>query len=200
MGALGVRFDTAEMWLALANPGLGSVLPATGGEIAQLREREPSAWNALFEREMPAIYSYALSRTGKPGDAEDLAAQVFELAWRNAAALVDRGLPARAWLFGIARNVVAEHRRGLFRRPPALDLGAFEGADEGTEIDTDQLALAEAIARLRRADAEVVTLRFLHGLSIQETAEVMRSSLDAVKARQSRALRKLRGLLGEGDL
>ncbi len=79
-----------------------------------------------------------------------------------------------------------------------LELAAFDGAGDGPEATTDQIALAAAIAELPKADAEVITLRFLHGLSLQETAEVMRTSLDAVKARQSRALKKLRGLLGEG--
>ena len=198
MAAYVLRFDIGAMWLTLAHPGLESAAPAAIGEIDHLREREPSAWSALFEREMPAIYSYAFSRTGQQSDAEDLAAQVFEQAWRNAPSLQDRGLPARAWLFGIARNVVAEHRRGLFRRPPALELSAFDGADERANTTTDQIALAEAISHLSRADAEVVTLRFLHGLSVQETADVMRVSLDAVKARQGRALRKLRELLGDG--
>jgi len=197
--SLALRFDITGMALTVAFGGIaGSVPEAPSGEIEQLRRRDPEAWRIVFEREMPAIFSYAFSRTGKHGDAEDLAAQVFEQAWRAAPGLQDRGLPPRAWLFGIARNVVAEHRRGLFRRPPALELSAFDGDEPGVDHSTDQLELARAIAALPRADAEVVTLRFLHGLSVQETAEAMHTSADGVKARQSRALKKLRGLLGEG--
>ncbi len=192
-----LQFDIRAMSLAVASPGLDSVTAGVSSELDRLREKEPSAWRTFFEREMPAIYAYTYSRLGRESDAEDLAAQVFEQAWRNAASLRDRGLPARAWLFGIARHVVAEHRRGIFRRPPALELTAFDGVDAGTDQTTDQLELARAIAALPRQDAEVVTLRFLHGLSIQETAEVMGTSIDGVKARQSRALRKLRGYLGE---
>ena len=165
--------------------------------IERLRRREPGAWRELFEREMPAIYRYAYSRVPSAGDAEDLASLVFEQAWRSAEHLQDRGLPARAWLFGIARHVVTEHRRRLFRAPPVVALEAFDGPDEGLEGHAEQLALAKAVASLPRADAEVVTLRFLHGLSLAETAEAMATTVDAVKARQARALRKLRELLGD---
>jgi len=167
------------------------------GFIERLRRRDPAAWRELFEREMPAIYRYAYSRVPSAGDAEDLASLVFEQAWRSAEHLQDRGLPARAWLFGIARHVVTEHRRRLFRAPPVVALEAFDGPDEGLEGHAEQLALAKAVASLPRADAEVVTLRFLHGLSLAETAEAMGTTVDAVKARQARALRKLRELLGD---
>ncbi len=173
---------------------------ATGGAgtfIERLRRREPGAWRVLFEEEMPAIYRYAFSRVARAEDAEDVAALVFEQAWRSAEHLEDRGLPPRAWLFGIARHVVTEHRRRLFRAPPVVALEAFELPGAGLEGHAEQVALAKAVAQLPRADGEVVTLRFLHGLSLAETAAAMGVTVDAVKARQGRALRKLRELLGE---
>jgi RNA polymerase sigma-70 factor (ECF subfamily) len=192
----------AVLALALASEaeaGDEAPLPrADGGFIARLRRREPGAWRQLFDAEMPAIYRYAYSRVPRAEDAEDLASLVFEQAWRSAEHLEDRGLPPRAWLFGIARHVVTEHRRRLFRAPPVVALEAFDAPDVGLEGHAEQLALAKAVASLPRADAEVVTLRFLHGLSLAETAEALGITVDAVKARQGRALRKLRELLGEG--
>ncbi|MEJ5220958.1 MAG: sigma-70 family RNA polymerase sigma factor [Tepidiforma sp.] len=170
---------------------------ASAGLIERLRRREPGAWRMLFEQEMPAIYRYAYSRVPSAEDAEDLASVIFEQAWRSAEHLEDRGLPPRAWLFGIARHVVTEHRRRLFRAPPVVALEAFDTPDAGLEGHAEQVALAKAVAQLPRADGEVVTLRFLHGLSLAETAAAMGVTVDAVKARQGRALRKLRELLGE---
>ena len=54
--------------------------------------------------------------------------------------------------------------------------------------------LAAALRRLPSSQAEVVTLRFVHGLSLEETAEALGATVDAVKARQARALTRLREL------
>lgn len=165
--------------------------PATSA----LRDRDPWAWHALFEREMPAIFRYARLRLGDPGRAEDATAEVFEQAWRSAETFEDRGLPARAWLFGIARNVVASHRRWLFRQPPQVALEAFDGTTTEPGLSSECLDLARAISRLEPAHAEVITLRFIHDLSLEETAGTLGISTDAVKGRQARALQALRAQL-----
>ena len=164
--------------------------PAPG--IGDLRGRDHQAWHALFDREMPAIYRYALSRLGDAAAAEDVTSEVFEQAWEHAHTLDDHGLPARAWLFGIARHVVNSHRRSLFRRPPQVALEAFDGAAADGALSAERLDLARAIAALEPAYSEVISLRFIHGLSLQETAASLSLSLDAVKGRQARALVALR--------
>lgn len=180
-------------------PADGGRSPARSQEglIRAIRERDPDAWHDLFDREMPAIYRYALSRLGDAARAEDAASEVFEQAFRNAEAFHDRGLPARAWLFGIARHVVGSHRRSWFRRPPHLTIEAFDGSGEDHGLSPERLDLVRAIAELDPAHGEVISLRFLHGLSIQETAEVIGASTDAVKGRQARALAALRERLSE---
>jgi RNA polymerase sigma-70 factor (ECF subfamily) len=173
-------------------PADGVVKPVAKGRIDALRQRDPDAWRRLFDDEMPAIHQYAASRLGRDL-ADDVSAQVFEAAWQHAESLQDRGLPPRAWLFGIARNVVSSHRRWLVRRPPMLTL---EGWDRPVEdLDPSLIDLAAAVQRLARAQAEVVTLRFVHGLSLVETAEALGTSVDSVKSRQARALKSLRDIL-----
>lgn len=175
----------------------GTPAPAQGGFIRAIRERDPDAWRDLFDREMPAIYRYALSRLGDAARAEDAASEVFEQAFRNAESFHDRGLPPRAWLFGIARHVVGSHRRAWFRRPPQLAIEVFDGGGEDHGLSPDRLDLARAIAELEPAHCEVISLRFIHGLSLQEAAEVIGASTDAVKGRQARALAALRERLSE---
>ena len=175
----------------------GTPAPAQGGFIRAIRERDPDAWHDLFDREMPAIYRYALSRLGDAAPAEAAAGEGFEQAFRNAEAFHDRGLPPRAWLFGIARHVVGSHRRAWFRRPPQLAIEVFDGGGEDHGLSPDRLDLARAIAELEPAHCEVISLRFIHGLSLQEAAEVIGASTDAVKGRQARALAALRERLSE---
>jgi len=176
-------------------PPLGEA--PSSGQVRVIRERDPGAWHELFNREMPAIYRYALSRLGDAGRAEDATSEVFEQAWRHAGTFEDRGLPVRAWLFGIARNVVGSHRRSWFRRAPHLAIEAFDGAGDDAGLSPERLDLARAVAALEPAHAEVISLRFVHGLSLQEAADVIGATVDAVKGRQARALAALRERLIE---
>ena len=160
--------------------------------IESLRQRDPNAWHHLFSTEMAAVFRYVLSRVGNHADAEDLAGHVFEEAWEHAESLHDRGLPPRAWLFGIARNLVNTHRRRWFRHQPALALEAFDGHAEDPGLDSELLDLAGAVASLAAGHGEVINLRFIHGLSLQETAAVLGTTVDGVKGRQARALAELR--------
>lgn len=168
--------------------------PATS-EIGPLRDRDPGAWQSLFAAEMPAIYRYALSRLGRMEEAEDATSQVFEEAWEHAGSLEYQGLPPRAWLFGIARNVVNSHRRRWLRRPPPVALESFDGAAPERGLEPELLDLAQALKRLKRGQAEVISLRFIHGLSLEEVAVALETSVDAIKGRQARALSALRTLL-----
>lgn len=168
--------------------------PVSGGAsppIHALKDREPAAWEEFFRQEMPAIYRYALSRLGRADDAEELTADVFAEAWSHVGRLVDEGLPARAWLFGIARNLVAMRRRFLFRQPPMFALESVT-AEGRAEVPGELLDLGRAMQDLAPSQAEVINLRFIQGLSLAETAAVTGMSIDAVKGRQARALVELR--------
>jgi RNA polymerase sigma-70 factor (ECF subfamily) len=166
--------------------------PVAGPRVDEIRGRDHRAWHTLFDREMPAIYRYALSRLGDGAAAEDATSEVFEQAWEHAHTLDDHGLPARAWLFGIARHVVNSHRRHWFRRPPQVALEAFDGGAADAALSSDRLDLARAIEALDPGYGEIISLRFIHGLSLQETATALALSIDAVKGRQARALVALR--------
>src|SRR5688572_6106214 len=79
--------------------------PPPASFLDALRGGDQDAWRRLFEEEMPAIYRYAYSRLGSREDAEEVTNQVFAEAWHGIKRYRDEGLPLRAWLFGIARNV-----------------------------------------------------------------------------------------------
>lgn len=189
-------------------PGLTRLLAALGGRepasppsastsaIDALRRQDPDTWRDLFTSELDAVYRYCFLRTGSASDAEDLASGVFEEAWRHADNLEDRGLPARAWLFGIARNIVNGHRRKLIRRAPHLALETYDAPEFDRGLDAELIDLARSVSELPGAQAEVITLRFIHGLSLAETADVLHTSVDAIKGRQARALSDLRERLG----
>ena len=130
--------------------------------------------------------------------AEDLAADVWVgVAQRLPTFRATR--PCRAWLFRIARNRVADHRRRAVRRrtdpvPPQALVDRAAAADAAT-VATDRLAAQEAIDRLivtLPADqAEVVLLRVVAGLTADEVAKITGRSSGAVRVIQHRALKRL---------
>ncbi|OAI43503.1 hypothetical protein AYO38_10735 [bacterium SCGC AG-212-C10] len=195
----GLSFNWRTLFAALQ----GFVSPAAPGRVApragidRLKQREPGAWQELFAQESAALYRYVHSRTGDEGESEDIVSQIFEEAWKHIGSFEDRGLPPRAWLFGIARNLVGTHRRRWLGRPRMLALESLDVPADEPGMDATSMDLARAVASLSRSHSEVITLRFLHGLSIQETAAVLETSVDGIKGRQSRALQELRKKLSQ---
>ncbi|MGA8256829.1 MAG: sigma-70 family RNA polymerase sigma factor, partial [Nocardioides sp.] len=69
----------------------------------------------LYAEHFTAVLAYALRRVDRPEDAADVAADTFLVVWRRLAH-VPVGDGARPWLYGVARRVLANHRRGEGRR------------------------------------------------------------------------------------
>jgi RNA polymerase sigma-70 factor, ECF subfamily len=169
--------------------------PNTGPDAAYLdalRSGDPGAWRDLFENEVNALHRYAYGRLGRAEDAEEVVSLTFETAWKNIQRFEDRGLPLRAWLFGIARNLTNRHGRRFMAKSAQISLDAFEVEVAGPDADPRLADLALALAGMEQRQAEVISLRFLHGLTIRETASILEISEEAVKGRQKRALEALR--------
>ncbi len=98
-----------------------------------------------------------------------------------------------AWLYGIARHVVADELRRRHRLEPRARV-----PDSPQEANVDDgLTLAAAIRRLPERQRRVIELKFLMGLSNREVASLLGSTEGAVNARQWRALEALRRMLEE---
>ena len=105
-------------------PGRSDICPAgntppqpdTHKAMHQPHRAEAEAqFNRLYGEYGRDVLAYALARTSKPEDAADVVAETFLVAWRRAAD-VPSGPTARLWLFGVARRVLANQRRGEGRR------------------------------------------------------------------------------------
>jgi RNA polymerase sigma factor (sigma-70 family) len=152
-------------------------------------------FSEVFRTLYPDVLRF-VQRRADPDVAEDLAAEVFTIAW-NRWADVPREI--RPWLFGVARNVVAEDRRAHRRRHRlALRVGAER------ELQQDPIALATttvdlhvAWARLSEADREALALVAWDGLTGREAAQVLGCTRAAFSVRLSRARRRLKHLLAE---
>ena len=174
--------------------------PADAVLLARLAAHDAGALDALLERHWPALYRYALRKTGSPDDAADVAQEVFCRLWERRTEWRADG-SVKGLLFRLARNAAATTRRRrrvreraarLFVRvapEPAPPLAAAERAELRT-------ALEQAIARLPARRREVFLLRMVDGLSYDEIAAAMDTSRQTVANQLSRALATLRAALG----
>ena len=144
----------------------------------------------------PDLLRY-LQRRLDTDDAADALAEVMMVAWRRVDALPTDSEPARMWLFGIARNVVANAARSERRRwslaerfRAVLEVAPTEGrpADEGIEV-------RDAIARLSPDQAELVRLVHWEGFSIADAGEILGLTASTTRTRYQRARADLKAAL-----
>jgi RNA polymerase sigma-70 factor (ECF subfamily) len=158
-----------------------------------------TGYDELWARNSHDVLGYLVRRCESREDAADLLAETFLVAWRRLGSVP--GQPDdRPWLFAVAANVLANHRRGLRRRSRATRALREQLRDLVTpEPAIEVLALREALVRLQPTDREVLTLAAWEGLSAREIGQVLGMSTSAVSTRQSRARLRLRELLDDGS-
>lgn len=155
----------------------------------------------LYAGTFASLLAYALRRVEQPEDAADVVAETFLIAWRREPE-VPAGDEAVLWLYGVARRVLANQRRGGERRERLGErlrqclTTAAAAVDPGSEV-AERLTVQAALARLGEVDREVLTLTVWEGLQPREVAAVLGVRPDAVRTRLSRARARLRGLLGD---
>ena len=159
------------------------------------RRQALSRFEDIYEAHYRAVTAYARRRTSDPVDAQDVVADTFTVAWRRLAE-VPEGDAARPWLYGVARRVLANQRRGNRRRDDLSTRLQTEHA--GTvELESDVIASDErrtvlaALSRLRDADQEILRLAVWEELPHREIAQVLGGSESSVAVRLHRARARL---------
>lgn len=153
-------------------------------------------FDRLHDTHARAVLAYALRRTATPADAEDAAAETFVIAWRRSDRVpeIDDALP---WLYGVARRVIANQRRGSDRRRRLAERIAEqpEGHDR-LVLGTGGTPAIAALERLSLADQELLKLVAWEGFTHAEVATVLGISTNAVAIRLHRARRRYEEAFG----
>ncbi|MGQ9862042.1 MAG: RNA polymerase sigma factor SigZ [Thiobacillaceae bacterium] len=144
------------------------------------------AWNR-HERELRAWLRH---RLGNTHDAEDLLQDLFLKALRQDKKFcqIDN---ARAWLFEVARNTLADHLR-LRKEQVELPEDLVAENDEPVPVDTLAQCLPRALAELSEEDREAITLCDLEGMNQADFARLKGLTLPGAKSRVQRARKRLR--------
>jgi RNA polymerase sigma-70 factor, ECF subfamily len=167
--------------------------------IRKAQNGDTVAFGELYECHAPAIFRYLFAHLDSQMDAEDLTGEVFLKVWQSLPKYDERGVPFLAFLFRVAHNALVDHYRQTNRQElkthEELEEFKQEGDPEPIEMVGNRMEhqqILRVLTRLRPDYRSVLTLRFLSELSPEETAQVMKRSVGAVRVLQHRALAALR--------
>ena len=187
---------------AAAKSGAGELAERALIEAAQ---RDRARFADLYEANFERVYAYVARRVRDRDEAQDLTADVFQLALKSLPRFEWRGVSFAAWLFRIASNEIADRSKSLAnRRVHEREAGFL--IQETTDRAEATAGIAEAerrarlfklVERLPRDQSRVIAMRFAEDKSIREIAAALGRSEGSIKQLQFRGLQNLRVRLGD---
>lgn len=169
------------------------------GALRRAQAGHRSGFDELVRHLDPRLVGFARARGAD--DPEGLADEVLVQMCRRIGEFEGNLAQLRAWVFTIARNRIIDERRRAGRRVDARPTEPGKLPERGVvdaDVDPEQQARVDALlASLTDDQREIVVLRVVVGLSVEETASIVGRRAGAVRALQHRALRTLRSQLVE---
>ena len=169
--------------------------------VKQAQGGDGESFGKLYDAYSDTVFRYVYYRVSNRQLAEDITSETFLRALRRIGTFTWQGRDFGAWLVTIARNLVADHFKSS-RHRLEVPTGEMLDSDESVASPEESVlaylsnrALLDAVKQLNSQQQECVTLRFLHGLSVAETAQIMGKNDGAIKTLQYRAIRTLARLL-----
>jgi RNA polymerase sigma-70 factor (TIGR02952 family) len=199
-----VPAERTEDLEALADSALDSAALDVWALVHRAQQGDAEAFGELYDHYVTLVHRYVYHRVGDRATAEDVTSETFVRALRRIDSLSFQGRDVGAWLVTIARNIIRDHvKSSRYRLEVATaDMRDADRATDGPEdavvaqLTNEQLLAC--VKQLGSEQQECIVLRFLHGLSVSETAAIMGKKDGAIKALQHRAVRRLAGMLPEG--
>ena len=178
---------------------------AWGELLARCAKGDQSALASLYDQSSALVYSIALRMLADPGDAEEVAIDVYHQVWRTARSYDSSRGSVTSWLVTLARSRAIDRMRSRAvrtRSEEALDRHAAmpsftAGPDETTLAGQRRQRILAAMAALSAEQREAIQLAFFSGLTHAELADRLRQPLGTVKTRIRLGIMKLREELGE---
>jgi RNA polymerase sigma-70 factor (ECF subfamily) len=201
----GHRNDHGDADLAASSAEDAAVGSRLIALVELARGGDKDAFGQLYDHYQPSVYRFLYYRVGSMTLAEDLTAETFFRALRSMHSFRWQGKDFGAWLMTIARNLTADHfKAGRTRLEQTTeDMQTLDSTSDSPEIEVlsslTNESLLRALGELPTEQRECLIMRFLQGLSIAETAEILGRSSGAVKQLQLRGVRNLAKLIPAGE-
>lgn len=164
--------------------------------VFEAKHGDRAAFGKLYLKYLDRIYRYIYFRVNQNRlEAEDMTQNVFFRAWDKLAEYENRG-SFQAWLYRIAHNsVVDQYRTKTHVRLDESFVDTGVPLEETLFAREELKALSQAMRNLTDDQKQVITLKYIEGMPTHEIAKIMNKKEQAVRALQSRALKRLRELL-----
>ncbi|MFF1383559.1 RNA polymerase sigma factor [Arthrobacter sp. NPDC058288] len=156
------------------------------------------AFRSLYESSYTDLLKFVQRRT-EPANAEDVVAEAFLVVWRRFSEAPAHESDARAWVFGITRNLILNAQRGEQRRH-SLGIRLAETTPDylrtsHADLVNSRIDLGRAWELLSEVHQEALGLAVFEDLAAPQAARVLGISPVAFRLRLTRARRALRLLL-----
>ena len=171
--------------------------------VGLAQKGDGEAFAQLYERYFDTVFRYIYYRLNDKAMAEDFTSETFLRALRRIGGISYQGRDIGAWFITIARNIVLDHVKSARHRLEMTTGDVIERKETEPSPEVAVISsltsehLIGAVKRLGREQRDCIVLRFIQGLSVSETAEVMGKNDGAIKALQHRAVHKLADMIGE---
>jgi RNA polymerase sigma factor (sigma-70 family) len=180
--------------------------PMEDSVLVQASQTDPQRFAELYDRHAPDIHRYVARRLGDSA-ADDVVAETFLVAFRRRDRFDPSRGAARPWLYGIASNLIAGHRRSEVMQYRVLAKTAVDPvveshhdrAEERVAAAAVARQLGAALARLAKRDRDVLLLVAWESLTYDEVAQALGIPIGTVRSRLNRARKKVRKALGGVD-
>jgi RNA polymerase sigma-70 factor (ECF subfamily) len=202
--ATGAAWAAHGLVVALRGTSTGVVEVRSDADVAMERYAagDDAAFAVVYDVLAPRLYGYLLRQTHDRTRADDLLQQTM-LHIHRARDRFIAGSEVMPWAFAIARRLLVDGMRRARREVLAEDgqpdagLSAEPGADELVQASELATRIERVLARLPQSQRTAFELIKQEGLSVSEAAQVLGTTVAAVKLRAHRAYEALRGALGD---
>ena len=170
--------------------------------VLQAQAGNAEAFGQLYDAYMERIYRFIFFRVEDQQTAEDITSQVFLRAWNNLDRFRLGRTPYLAWLYTIAHNAVIDHYRTRKVTTALEDVRLSqpdyaEVVESNIDFAVEMRSIKSAMRTLTDDQQQVLTLKFIEGMSNDEIARYIGKREGAVRALQMRGLRALAKQLEE---
>ncbi len=159
--------------------------------ILQLAKGDSSALEGLYELIETDIYAYALSKTARKEDAEDITHDTFVQIYKNASLYTPMGKPM-AWIITMELNLI-RRQFNLNQRTVLLEENIPNDAisEDFSQNVVNNEFLRQILKVLTEEEREIITLHIVSGFKHREIAKILNKPLSTVLSKYNRAIKKL---------
>jgi len=168
--------------------------------ILLAQKGDETAFELLYNYYFDPLYKYILIRTGDSQESDDLTQQVFIKFYRNLANWQDKGFAPSAYLYTVARSVLADFYRKKSKQGKKIVnseeiLLSISDKSQNPHLDVlhneQQKVLYDNLKKLPQNYQELLVLRYVEGLSSREIAKIISKNDTATRKQLSRAIAAL---------